>query len=293
MPELAEIETVRRRVTTSMKGKKIAEIVVEEDDRFLFAFAKVAAVRKALTGAKVTGAGRKGKYFWLEFDRKPWPIFHLGMSGNIAILPAKARKQGTYSRGWGGPKMWSEGKKEKSAEKRLWFSRLLMIMNDGSEVALTDPRRFGRMWLTDKDPLEHPRIKKLGYDPLIDFPNVADLEKRLKKRKAPIKSVLLDQSLFAGIGNWLADEILFQAKITPHRLASEFETADVKVLRKKILEVVKQAVKVDADYDRFPVNWLFHHRWGKNKTAKTARGQKIIHEQIGGRTAAWVPSAQK
>lgn len=288
MPELAEIETVRRRIEKSMKGKKISEIVLEEDDRFLFAFAKVKDVRKALTGAKIKGAGRKGKYFWLELHRKPWPLFHLGMSGNIAIRPAKA-KQGIFTRGWGGPKMWSEGKKE----NRIWFSRLLMVLSDGTEVSLTDPRRFGRMWLLDQNPMEHPRIKKLGPDPLIDFPKTHELALKLKKRRAPIKSVLLDQALFAGIGNWLADEILFQAKINPHTLASQLRASQVVALHKQTLAVVRKAVRVHADYDRFPETWLFRHRWGKNKNALTARGQKIIHDQIGGRTAAWVPSAQK
>lgn len=292
MPELAEIETVRRRMLKSMSDKRIKKIVLEEDDRFLFAFAKVSAVRKALVGAKVLGTGRKGKYFWLEFDRKPWPIFHLGMTGNIAILPAKSLKSGVFSRGWGGPKMWSEGKKPDAKDKRLWFSRLLMILDDGTEVALTDPRRFGRMWLSPSDPLDHPRIKKLGFDPLIDFPSVKVLELRLSKRRAPIKSVLLDQALFAGVGNWLADEILFQAKLSPHHLASDLNPAQVKVLRSKTLEVVKRAVQVSADYERFPASWLFHHRWGKNKNAKTRSGQKIVHESIGGRTAAWVPSVQ-
>jgi len=293
MPELAEIETVRKRVVRTMKGKKIREIVLEEEDRFLFAFVKTTAVRKALTGAKVTGAGRKGKYFWLELDRKPWPLFHLGMSGNMAILPAKSLKSGAFSRGWGGPKMWSEGKNGDARDRRLWFSRLLMILNDGSEVALTDPRRFGRMWLIDQHPLEHPRLKKLGPDPLIDFPSASALALKLRKRRAPIKSVLLDQALFAGIGNWLADEILFQAKLNPHRLASDLSLAQVKTLRTKTLDVVRKAVRLDADYDRFPAHWLFHHRWGKNKNAKTSAGKKIIHESIGGRTAAWVPALQK
>jgi formamidopyrimidine-DNA glycosylase len=204
-----------------------------------------------------------------------------------------ALRSGNFNRGWGGPKMWSEGKKPGAQDKRLWFSRLLMILDDGTEVALTDPRRFGRMWLCDEDPSEHPRIKKLGFDPLIDFPSAKDLEPRLGKRRAPIKSILLDQSLFAGIGNWLADEILFQAKISPHHLGSALNPRQVKTLHNKILEVVKLAVRVGADYERFPQSWLFHHRWGKNKNAKTHAGKKIIHENIGGRTAAWVPSVQK
>jgi len=127
----------------------------------------------------------------------------------------------------------------------------------------------------------------------LNFPPVAKLAERLKKRKKAIKAVLLDQALFAGIGNWLADEILFQAKISPHHLASDLTPAQIKTLHKQVLAVCKKAVAVSANYDRFPKNWLFHHRWGKNKNAKTSAGKKIIHEEIGGRTTAWVPTVQK
>lgn len=134
--------------------------------------------------------------------------------------------------------------------------------------------------------------REAGIDPLIDFPTAAVLHERLKKRRKAIKAVLLDQSLFAGIGNWLADEILFQARMSPHRLASDFNLKDVVLLRKHVLAVCKKAVSVDADYERFPKTWLFHERWGKKKTATTSRGLKIQHDEVGGRTTAWVPGWQ-
>jgi formamidopyrimidine-DNA glycosylase len=289
MPELAEVETVRRQIELRLKGRKIKEVEGDTADKYLFAFAPLKEVIKALTGAKIKGTGRKGKYFWIELDRKPWPLFHLGMSGNLAILDPDAKKSG-HEKIWGGVNMWSE--KDQNLRERLWFCRLLMFAEKGFKIAFIDPRRFGRMWLTD-DPWNHPRIKKLGYDPLIDFPTVKILGERLLKRKKPIKAVLLDQSLFAGIGNWLADEILYQAKISPHTLASQMKTSQLKELHRQVLAVVKKAVSVNADYERFPKTWLFHERWGKKKTAKTSRGHKIIHEEIGGRTTAWVPGWQK
>lgn len=289
MPELAEVEAVRGHLDKILKGKRITDVEVDDSDKFLFMFAPAKDVVKALKGAKIKGSGRWGKYFWLELDRKPWPIFHLGMTGNIAVLSPKSK--GSHEKIWGGVKLWSEGE-AKDRPERLWFCRFLLTMNDGTEVALLDPRRFGRMWLTD-DPLNHPRIKKLGFDPLHNFPTAKGLVDKLKRRRAPIKAVLMDQALFAGVGNWLADEILFQAKLSPHTLASDLKPAQVAKLREKILGVVKHAVKVKADYDRFPKDWLFHVRWGKAKDAKTSKGAKIIHEEIGGRTTAWVPSLQK
>ncbi len=288
MPELAEVETVRRRIVQQMNKKKILEVILDENDRYLFAFAPPASVKKALLGARITGAGRKGKYFWIELNRKPWPLFHLGMSGNLTFLNPKARGV-THQRTWGGAKLWNE--ETEDLQLRLWFSRLLLRTEGGIEMALIDPRRFGRMWLTD-DPWNHSRIKKLGYDPLLDFPTAKILRERLKKRKKAIKAVLLDQSLFAGIGNWLADEILYQARISPHHLASQLRPVQIKKLHEHVLKVVKKAVAVEADYEQFPTTWIFHHRWGKAKNAKTNRG-KIIHEEIGGRTTAWVPGWQK
>ncbi len=287
MPELAEVETVRRHLEKSLRGKKIKEVVLDPKDRWLFAYAKPADVAKALEGAKVTGSGRKGKYFWLELNRKPWPIFHLGMSGNISLLLDNSK--GKHKDIWGGAKLWSLD--DEDPKGRMWFCRLLLILEKKMELAFTDPRRFGRMWLAD-DPWEHPRIKKLGFDPLIDWPEAKVLEQKLKKRKKAIKSVLLDQSLFAGIGNWLADEILFQSRISPHRLASELSAKEVKEIHKATLMVVKKAVAAEADYERFPKTWLFHDRWGKVKNSKTLRGP-IQHDEVGGRTTAWVPKWQK
>jgi formamidopyrimidine-DNA glycosylase len=288
MPELAEVETVRKQIEKRMKGHTIKDVVADETDRWLFAFVDIPEVKKALVGAKVKGAGRKGKYFWLELNRKPWPIFHLGMSGNVALLDPRS-KSSAHEKVWGGAKMWSE--RDQDLRDRLNFCHLLLECDKGFEFAFIDPRRFGRMWLAD-DVWEHPRIKQLGYDPLLDFPNVKVLGEKLMKRKKAIKAVLLDQGLFAGIGNWLADEILFQAKQNPHTLASKLTPKQIKSLHKAILAVVKKAVAVDADYERFPKTWLFNERWGKSKAAKTSKGQKIIHEEIGGRTTAWVPQIQ-
>lgn len=287
MPELAEVETVRRQILKKAKKKKINRVTLDPSDRFLFAFTSPDAVKKSLEGARIVGAGRKGKYFWLELDRKPWPLFHLGMSGNLSFLNPKSKAG--RERVWGGARLWRE--RDKDFKLRLMFSRLLLDFEGGIEMAFLDPRRFGRLWLTD-DPWQHPRIMKLGYDPLIDFPTAQVLSAKLLKRKKAIKAVLLDQSLFAGIGNWLADEILYQARLSPHLLASKLSPKQCREIHKHTLAVVRKAVDVSADYERFPRSWIFHSRWGKAKNAKTSRG-RIVFEEVGGRTTAWVPGWQK
>lgn len=289
MPELAEVETVRRQIDLHLRGRRIKDVEVDASDRWLYAHAKPADVRRVLIGARVKGTGRRGKYLWIDFDRKPSLIVHLGMSGNVALLDPKRKKHG-HRRVWGGVKLWSA--RDADLRRRLWFCRFLVKLDGGVELALIDPRRFGRLWLSD-DPENHPRIKRLGWDPLIDFPSAKVLGEKLAKRKKAIKAVLLDQNLFAGVGNWLADEILFQARLSPRHPASKLTAAQVKALHRATLAVVKKAVAVDADDERFPKTWLFHGRWGKSKTAKTSRGLKIVHEKIGGRTTAWVPGWQK
>ncbi|MBC7457191.1 MAG: hypothetical protein H7235_02855 [Bdellovibrionaceae bacterium] len=287
MPELAEVESTRQHLEHILRGQKIKEVTVDASDRYLYAFATARDVQQALRGAKIIGSGRKGKYFWLKLDRKPWPMIHLGMTGRLNILFPKKKKV---------PKIFSHSLTvqkvgDGSEPARMWFCRFLLKMQDGTEVALLDPRRFGRIWLTD-NPENHPRIKKLGFDPLVDFPTAKILFDKIHRRRIAIKAILMDQGLFAGVGNYLADEILFQAKMSPHRLGSELKPADVVKLRKFVLAVIKKAVALDANYEKFPKSWLFHYRWGKSKKAQTAAGQKIIHDEIGGRTTAWVPTVQ-
>jgi formamidopyrimidine-DNA glycosylase len=288
MPELAEVECARRHLEKLLKGQKIKDVTVDAKDKYLYQYAQPAEVQKALIGAKIIGSGRRGKYLWLELDKKPWPIFHLGMTGSVNLLFPEKKKI---------PKIFShalnlQNVADGSEPARLWFCRFLMKMQDGTEMAFIDPRRFGRIWLSD-DPENLPRIKKLGYDPLEGFPTAKVLQQKINKRRVAIKTILLDQALFAGVGNYLADEILFQARISPHRLGNDLNLTDIVKLRKMILTVVKKAVALDANYELFPKNWLFHRRWGKSKNAETLAGQKITHDQIGGRTSAWVPSLQK
>jgi formamidopyrimidine-DNA glycosylase len=115
----------------------------------------------------------------------------------------------------------------------------------------------------------------------------------LRRRQGPIKAALLDQRLFAGVGNWIADEVLYQAGIRPDRRASSLGPGAVRRLRSRLLSIVRRAAAVDADSDRFPRTWLFHHRWGKDADARTSRGERITHTTIGGRTTAWVPKRQR
>ena len=145
---------------------------------------------------------------------------------------------------------------------------------------MINKRRLGRILLRD-DPENEKPISKLGFDPLLDLPSPKIFCEKLLKRKIPIKALLLDQGFSAGVGNWIADEILYQAKIAPGRVSNTLSEAEAKCVRQKMKSIIDKAVSVDADKSRFPRTWLFHHRWGKNTDAKTSKGEKIIHEQHG------------
>jgi formamidopyrimidine-DNA glycosylase len=291
MPELPEVETARARLQRALKGQKIIKVVVDRDDFVCYDEAEPAQVARALRGATVTGTGRKGKYFWLALDRKPWLLMHLGMTGNVEIR--RTRKNGTLDPqwGWGGLELWSGKAQPLEPGKPPRFCRLYLVFDNGVEVAITDPRRFGRIRLSE-DPVNAPAIRRLGFDPLHDFPSAKILYAKLNRRRVAIKAVLLDQKVFAGVGNWIADEILYQSKIDPHRLASDLSLSDITNLRRKLLAIIRLSVSLGADYDRYPKSWLFQYRWGKVKNAQDYRQRAIMHETIGGRTTAWVPAVQ-
>ena len=107
-----------------------------------------------------------------------------------------------------------------------------------------------------------------------------------------MKSVLLDQSFAAGVGNWIADEVLFQARLDPRRRANTLTRSEIGILRNALKRVVTKAVAVDADKTRFPRTWLFHQRWGKPSDARIG-GEPIEFLTLGGRTTAWVPTRQR
>jgi formamidopyrimidine-DNA glycosylase len=133
----------------------------------------------------------------------------------------------------------------------------------------------------------------LGRDAFDDLPSEKELLALFGRRRIPIKAVLLDQSVLAGIGNWIADEVLYQARLAPKRSAASLTAAEVAALRRAIRSVLARAIKVSADHERFPKSWLFKHRWGGKRGAAQIAGQPIVREEVGGRTTAWVPSRQR
>ena len=279
MPELPEVEAARVLAKRVAAGRRIVQVACSADP-IVFEGVSAARFTRALTGRRVVAVRRRGKHLWLVLDRRPWPTFHFGMAG------------GFHSTAGRGVRLVSHGMVDRFAEWPPRFAKLHLRFDDGGELVMTDGRRLGRIRLRE-DPVAEPPISLLGWDALHELPSPARFRAMLRERKAPIKAVLLDQGFSAGVGNWIADEVLYQAKIAPSRRADTLTPAEAARLRTKIRSVMKTAVGARSDSDRYPRGWLFHHRWGRNADARTARGERIRHITVGGRTTAWVPGVQR
>lgn len=279
MPELPEVERGRRVAATVAEGRRISRVVCKRD-AIVFDGVSPRRWKSALEGKKVQRVSRIGKQIWFELDSPPHPLFHFGMTGAFRVpggrdLPLAARPAPDPNEAWP-PR----------------FTKIQLFFEGGAELAMTNARRLGRILLRE-DPLHEPPISRLGFDPLLGPLSRAEFYRRASRRKTSMKSLLLDQSFCAGVGNWIADEVLYQAGIDPRRSANQLTPEELERVRRRLGAVVKLAVRVDADKSRFPVNWLFHVRWGKKKDARTAEGNRVVFASIGGRTTAWVPQRQK
>jgi len=260
-------------------GRRIAEVPCA-DDPIVFERVPAARFRRALLGRRVRAVKRHGKHLWFELDRRPWPSLHFGMTGGFHTAP-------------GGPRVTlkSTGKKQDGA----WpprFTKLHLAFDDGGQLVVADARRLGRIRLR-RDPAHEPPISLLGFDAHRELPPFPRFRELVRKRGTPLKALLLDQGFAAGVGNWIADEVLYQARLDPRRLASALTDAEIARMRGALERVVDIAVRASNDSGRYPRGWLFHRRWGRNPRAVTITGERIRHITVGGRTTAWVPTRQK
>ena len=277
MPELPEVEIARRAAATVAVGRRITGVTVL-DDPIVFEGRAPARIRGALLGRRVRAVRRHGKHFWLELDRRPWLCVHFGMAGGLSTTRRKTVRL-----------LSSRGRAESGWPPR--FTRLVLEFEDGGALAVADGRRLGRIRLR-REPTAEPPVAGLGFDALRELPPPARFRALARTRAVPVKALLLDQSFAAGVGNWIADEVLYQARIAPRRPARSLTDGELDRLRARLRTVVGTAVRLGADGDRFPRSWLFHRRWDR-RPGITVRGDAIRWETVAGRTAAWVPAVQR
>jgi formamidopyrimidine-DNA glycosylase len=203
MPELPEVETVRRGLTPAMLGARIDTVELRRADiRFPFP----PSFAKRLTGQRIVDVKRRAKYLLFPLDGGETLIAHLGMSGSFRMEKTAASTPGKF-------------RHERSKDPK--HDHVVLVLDNGWVVTYNDPRRFGFMDLAPTETLEqHPRIRGLGAEPLAPEFDAHRLAALFAGSRAPLKSALLDQKRIAGLGNIYVCEALFRAPLAPTRPAS-------------------------------------------------------------------------
>jgi formamidopyrimidine-DNA glycosylase len=269
MPELAEVDYFRKQWNPGLK-KRIEAVEVHGKKR-LFRGIDVPHMEKALTGSTLERSESRGKQMLFVAKKgkaksRSWLGIHLGMTGELRIEPAKY---------------------EPAKHDHLVLSQAKHVL------VFEDARMFGRVLFAEG--VDAPKWwAKLPPDLLSAAFTMNDLSIFLKRRaRAPMKAVLLMQERFPGIGNWMADEILWRAGIHPKQAAGSLDAAKTKALYREIRWVCREALRIiGAKWDDPPDSWLFNHRWQKGGTCPRT-GAKLQHATIGGRTTCWSPGRQK
>ncbi|MCW2362949.1 formamidopyrimidine-DNA glycosylase [Sphingobium sp. B1D7B] len=242
MPELPEVETTVAGLRQVLDG---AQLTLVEPRRADLRFPFPVDLRQRLTGARITGLGRRAKYGLIDTDRGDTMIFHLGMSGRWRIDPSEVGKHDH-----------------------------LLLETASHRLALNDPRRFGFVHLTPTDALDaYPPFAALGPEPLGDALTADYLAQALEGRAAPIKAMLLDQRIIAGLGNIYVCEALNIARISPTRAAGRISRARLARLVEAIRAVLVAAIaaggstlrdyaRPDGELGYFAKDWRVYGREG-------------------------------
>lgn len=268
MPELPEVETTVRGLEKVLLGHELERVELRRAD---LRRAFPAGLGQALTGARVIALGRRGKYGLINTDRGDSMVFHLGMSGKWRIDPPELQPH----------------------------DHLLIETDQGRRVVLNDPRRFGSVDLVATADLNGwGPIAELGPEPRAI--EAAQFRERLGDRSAPIKALLLDQRIVAGLGNIYACEALHRARISPRRAAGRMSAAAVERLVESIQEVIDEAIEAGGstlrDYARpdgelgyFSKRFAVYNREGQPCPTCGARIRRVVQ---GGRSTFYCPKCQ-
>lgn len=283
MPELPEVETVRRGLTPAMEGAVISRAQVNRPD-LRWPFPERMADR--LTGAKVLQLRRRSKYILADLSTEETLLIHLGMSGRMLVS---------------GDPLGQFVHDHPAAEKH---DHVVFDMENGARVTFNDPRRFGAMDLLETATAEqHPLLVQIGPEPLGNLFTESHLVERLKPRNTPIKSALLDQKIVAGLGNIYVCEALFRAGIHPARRTRNIAAARIATLVPIIREVLRDAIEAggsslkdfrqaDGELGYFQHSFDVYGREGEpcRSADCDATIQRVVQS---GRSSFYCPSCQR
>jgi formamidopyrimidine-DNA glycosylase len=293
MPELPEVETVRRGLQPAMEGAKIVKAEVRRKD-LRFPFQKDFVTR--LESQTVTGLGRRAKYLMADLSSGDVLLMHLGMSGSFRVVNDDNGDT---------PGRFHHPRAEDRAHDHVVFH-----MSSGTLIVFNDPRRFGYMKVITRQALEEePLLKGLGPEPLGNEFDADMLARSCANKKTSLKAALLDQRVVAGLGNIYVCEALFRAHLSPRRLAATLatkngETTDhAKRLVEAIHAVLNQAIKAGGSSLRdhrqttgelgyFQHSFQVYDREGEKCQTKGCGGIVRRFTQSG-RSTFWCPKCQK
>lgn len=266
MPELPEVETIRRILEPHLLGQRIQRLLHHDPSRYQHT--------NLAEGRRVLGIRRRGKYLLLHLDKKLEAIVHLGMTGGFRFAPHRHTR--------------------------------VSLQLPGQTLYYTDPRRFGKWWVVKAgDYREIDLLNRLGPEPLSQDFTLADFKKSLLKTSRKIKEVLLSQAAVAGVGNIYADESLWLAQIHPGRPSKTLSSLEVKRLYRAIPEVMGRAVEAggstlsDQSYQQpsgepgyFQLELSAYDRTGLSCKRKGCTSS-IVRVVLGGRGTHFCPSCQQ
>jgi formamidopyrimidine-DNA glycosylase len=286
VPELPEVETIRRQLEPDLGGRRIE--AVEVLDPYFAKPAIPAAFEAAAEGRTIVDVGRRGKYLLFEFDNGDSMVIHLRMTGSITLVAP----DGTGNPG--DPRIYRIGEDEKHLKAR--FS-----LDDGGEIRFTDPRRFGRGFVAGPEALDTYFASRLGVEPLSPEFTAESLAEMSAGRTGPLKSFLLNQKGVAGIGNIYADEALFRAGLHPLSPGGSMKPEHHEALREGIVAALERGLDLggasiddyrDArgDAGAMQNEFLVHRREGD---PCGECGVTIVRIVVGGRSTYFCPACQK
>lgn len=265
MPELPEVETYRRYLEGTIFHQKITDFEVDDPKKLLLI--PQDEFVSGIKGRQIIGSKRVGKNLFLELDNRTWLYMHFGMSGDVHYY--------------------------KDTADRPKHARMVFYFDSGFKLGFICPRKFERLSVVE-NPDVFLKKKKVNAD--VTEITFEEFKRQLNKRKSVIKSVLLDQSVVAGIGNWIVDEVLFQAKINPSAKSDSLADPEIQLIFDAMKNVVNLAIEKEANYVHFPDTYLIHARgWGKPDFETTCPNckQELAVEKVGGRTTYFCTNCQK
>ncbi len=271
MPELPEVETTRRGLAPHLEGRRIRAVVVR---RSRLRWPVPARLDRRLRGATVRGLRRRGKWLLLEAGSGTL-LLHLGMSGSLRLVPA-ATPPGPHD-------------------------HLDLVLEDDGALRLHDPRRFGAVLWTRDDPLDHPRLAGLGPEPLESGFDGAWLHARARGRRIPVKALLMDGRVVAGVGNIYAAEALFRAGIHPARAAGRVSRRRYDALAGRLREVLRASIRAGGTSLRDFVDARGRPGWYRQRLQVYGRGGQpcpacgtVLRElRLAGRGTVYCPRCQR